>query len=502
MEARGMETQEGRVLKRGLKRRHLTMIAIGGSIGTGLFLAMGGTIKDAGPGGAMVAYAVMGIVVYFMMTALGEMATRLPIPGAFTSYADRFIDKAWGFTNGWSYWFGSAMTVAAELIAGASIIKYWFPNSNSSLWAMLFLAILLAINLFTVKGFGEAEYWFAGIKVIVTIVFLIVSILMILGIMSGTGSHGFSNWTLDGGSEGKAPFIHGIGGIVGIFMVAAFSFSNTELVGLSAAESENPRKDVPRAVKSIFLRLIIFYLGTIFVVGTLIPFTEPTLLDAAEDNVAASPFTIIFQRAGFAAAASLMNAVILTSVLSCGNSSMYSASRTLQHMAKRGDAPRFFAKLSTNGVPVRAILVTACIAATAFFASLIGDGVAYTAAYYLCGIAGVFNWMTISVAHYRFRRGWIKQGRSLDELEYKSPFYPFGSWFVIFVCIIICLGANYWVFSDFNWFDFITCYAIIPLSIIMFFVYKKVKKTKWVKYEEMDFTPPEDADKKNISALY
>ena len=183
MEARGMETQEGRVLKRGLKRRHLTMIAIGGSIGTGLFLAMGGTIRDAGPGGAMVAYAVMGIVVYFMMTALGEMATRLPIPGAFTSYADRFIDKAWGFTNGWSYWFGSAMTVAAELIAGAIIIKYWFPNSNSSLWAMLFLAILLAINLFTVKGFGEAEYWFAGIKVIVTIVFLIVSILMILGIM-------------------------------------------------------------------------------------------------------------------------------------------------------------------------------------------------------------------------------------------------------------------------------------------------------------------------------
>ena len=150
------------------------------------------------------------------------------------------------------------MTVAAELIAGAIIIKYWFPNSNSSLWAMLFLAVLLAINLFTVKGFGEAEYWFAGIKVIVTIVFLIVSVLMILGIMSGTGSQGFSNWTLDGGSQGKAPFIHGIGGIVGIFMVAAFSFSNTELVGLSAAESENPRKDVPRAVKSIFFRLIIF----------------------------------------------------------------------------------------------------------------------------------------------------------------------------------------------------------------------------------------------------
>ena len=237
-------------------------------------------------------------------------------------------------------------------------------------------------------------------------------------------------------------------------MVAAFSFSNTELVGLSAAESENPRKDVPRAVKSIFFRLIIFYLGTIFVVGTLIPFTEPTLLDAAEDNVAASPFTIIFQRAGFAAAASLMNAVILTSVLSCGNSSMYSASRTLQHMAKRGDAPRFFAKLSTNGVPVRAIIVTACIAATAFFASLIGDGVAYTAAYYLCGIAGVFNWMTISVAHYRFRRGWIKGDIRWMSWNTSRRFIR-SILIVIFVCIIVCLGANYWVFSDFNWFDFI-----------------------------------------------
>lgn len=502
METRGMETQEGRVLKRGLKRRHLTMIAIGGSIGTGLFLAMGGTIRDAGPGGALVAYAIMGVIVYFMMTALGEMATRLPIPGAFTAYADRFVDKAWGFTNGWSYWFGSAMTVAAELIAGAIIIKYWFPDSSSSVWAMLFLAILLVINLFSVKGFGEAEYWFAGIKVVVTIIFLIVSVLMIIGILSGTGNHGFSNWTLDGGEAGKAPFVNGLGGIVGIFMVAAFSFSNTELVGLSAAESENPKSDIPRAVHSIFWRLIIFYMGTIFVVGTLIPFTEPTLLDAAEDNVAASPFTIIFQRAGFAAAASLMNAVILTSVLSCGNSSMYSASRTLQHMAQRGDAPRYFSRLSKNGVPVRAIIATACIAATAFFASLIGDGMAYTAAYSLCGIAGVYNWLTISVAHYRFRKGWLKQGHTLDELEYKSPFYPFGSWFAIIMCIIICFGANYTVFLDFDWFSFITCYAIIPLSVIMFFVYKKVKGTKWVKYEDMDFNPPEDADKKNISAIY
>ena len=494
------ESKENNSLKRRLTSRHLSMIAIGGSIGTGLFLAMGGTIRDAGPGGAMVAYIIMGAVVFCMMTALGEMATKLPIPGAFTSYANRFIDPAWGFTNGWAYWFGSSMTVAAELIAGAIIIKYWFPGTNSSLWAMLFLAALLAINLFSVKGFGEAEFWFAGIKVVVTIIFLIVGVLMIVGIMHSGEEAGFHNWVLDGGEAGKAPFINGIGGIIGIFMVAAFSFSNTELVGLSAAEAENPSRDVPKAINSVFWRIMIFYLGTIFVIATLIPFTEPSLLSAAEDNVAASPFTIIFRNAGFAAAASVMNAVILTSVLSCGNSSLYAASRTLQHMAEKGDAPKFFAKISNHGVPVRAVLATSIIAASAFGASLIGDGRAYTAAYYLCGIAGIYNWLTISVAHYKFRKGWVKQGHSLNELEYKSPFFPYGSWFCIIICIIICFGANWWVFTDFNWFDFLTCYAIIPLSIVMFFVYKYVKKTKWVRYEDMDFTPPEGITRKDISA--
>lgn len=286
-------------------------------------------------------------------------------------------------------------------------------------------------------------------------------------------------------------------------MVAAFSFSNTELVGLSAAESENPKEDVPRAIHSVFWRLMIFYLGTIFVVATLIPFTEPSLLDASEDNVAASPFTIIFRNAGFAAAASLMNAVILTSVLSCGNSSMYAASRTMQHMAESGDAPKFFAKISKNGVPVRSVLLTGVIAATAFAASMIGDGVAYTAAYYLCGIAGVYNWLTISVAHYRFRKAWTAQGHSLDELDYKSPFYPWGSWLCIIMCIVICFGANWWVFTDFNWFDFLTCYGIIPISIVMFFVYKKKRGTVWVKYEDMDLSRPANIEeaRKHMSGM-
>ncbi len=496
------DIQGRETLERGLKRRHLTMIAIGGTIGTGLFLAMGGTVHDAGPGGALLAYAIMGIVVFFMMNALGEIATELPIPGAFTSYADRFIDPAWGFMNGWSYWFGCSMTVAAELIAGSIIVKYWFPGSNSAMWAALFLAILLALNLFSVKGFGEAEYWFAGIKVVVTILFLIVGVLMIVGIM-GFGGHesGFSNWTLDGGEAGKAPFPNGVGGVILVFLVAAFSFSNTEVVGLTAAESENPTQDVPKAIRSVFWRILIFYIGAIIVIATLIPFTEPTLLDATEDNVAASPFTMVFKNAGLAAAASVMNAVILTSVLSCGNSTMYCASRTLQVMARKGTAPKYFSKISGKGVPVRAVIATAIIASTAFIASLVGDGIAYTAAYYLCGVAGLINWLTISLAHYRFRKGWLKQGRTLDQLKFKCPLFPYGTLFAIFICILVIITCNYWLFADFNWFDFITSYGMIPLGFILFFGYKKKMNTKWVKYEDMDFTLPEGADRKNISAV-
>src|SRR5450631_2390767 len=291
-------------LHRSIGTRQLSMIAIGGAIGTGLFFASGGAIAQAGPGGAMMAYATMGLAVYCMMQSLGEMATQLPIPGSFEAYAERFIDPSLGFAVGWNYWFSWAITLAAELVAGALIIQFWFPHSNSTLWAMGFFVVLLALNLLSVRAYAEAEYWFAGIKVVTVIIFIVVGALMIVG-MAGGEAVGFRNWTLGDATTGQhAPFVGGWNTVLLVFLVAGFSFQGTEAVGLAAAESRDPRTSVPAAIRSVFWRILLFYIGSIFVVGSLIPFTDPNLL-RGEESIAYSPFTIVFQqipRFGFYAA--------------------------------------------------------------------------------------------------------------------------------------------------------------------------------------------------------
>src|SRR6202047_1420433 len=262
-------------LRHDIGTRQLSMIAIGGAIGTGLFFASGAAIAQAGPGGALLAYSVMGLAVYCMMQSLGERATQLPIPGSFEAYAERFIDPSLGFAVGWNYWFSWAITLAAELVAGSLIVQFWFPQSNSTLWAMGFFSVLLALNLLSVKAYAEAEYWFAGIKVVTVVIFLAVGALMITG-MIGDHHAGFHNWFLHDPKTGtKAPFVGGLTAILTVFLVAGFSFQGTEGVGLAAAETANPTKNVPKAIRTVFWRILLFYIGSIFVVGTLIPYSDP-----------------------------------------------------------------------------------------------------------------------------------------------------------------------------------------------------------------------------------
>lgn len=339
-------------LKRSLQARHLNMIAMGGAIGTGIFLALGATIKQAGPGGALTAYACIGVMVYFLMTSLGEMATFMPVSGSFETYASRFIDPAFGFALGWNYWYNWAITVAAEMVAGALIMKFWFPNVPAIIWSVLFLVLIVSLNLLSTKAYGESEYWFAGIKVFTVIVFLLIGIATILGILGGH-TVGLQNFTIK-----DAPFVGGVKSIFMVFLIAGFSFQGTELVGIAAGESENPEKTIPKAINTIFWRIIVFYLGTIFVVSAIIPYTDA--------GVNTSPFTLVFERAGIAAAASLMNAVILTSVISCGNSGMYASSRMLYAMAKEGKAPSWLGKLNSRGVPVNALALTTLVASACF----------------------------------------------------------------------------------------------------------------------------------------
>ncbi|MTH53432.1 amino acid permease [Bacillus mangrovi] len=471
-------------LQRGLKARHLTMISIGGSIGTGLFLASGTSIYTAGPGGALLAYTIIGVMVYLLMTSLGEMASYMPVSGSFSTYASKFADPALGFALGWNYWFSWAITLAVETSAAAILMKYWLPDSSSLMWNVLFLLLIVGLNLMPVKKYGEAEYWFAMIKVAAIVVFIITGLLMIFGILTGETS-GLSGFT-----AGDAPFHGGILAVLGIMMIAGFSFQGTEIVGIVAGESDNPKKNIPIAVKQIFWRILLFYMLAIFVIAMIIPFTDERLMGGGLSNMAMSPFTLVFERAGIAFAASVMNAVILTSVLSAGNSGLYAATRMLYVMAKEKKAPAFLTRINKNGVPIFALLLTGLIGMLAFMSSLYSEETVFLWLLNASGLTGFIAWMGIAVSHYRFRKGYLAQGNRLEDLPYKAKWYPLGPIMAGTLCLFIILGQNYQAFigGPIDWYGILVTYIGLPIFIGTWICYKLFHKTKWVKLQKMDLS--------------
>ncbi|MFS0781680.1 amino acid permease [Bacillus sp. 1P06AnD] len=467
-------------LERKLKSRHLMMISLGGTIGTGLFLASGNAIHIAGPGGALLAYSLVGIMVFFLMTSLAEMATYMPVSGSFSTYAAKFVDPALGFALGWNYWFSWAVTIAAELSAVSLVMKFWFPDVNSLVWSAGCLAVLFLLNVLSVKSFGESEYWFALIKVVAVIFFVVTGILMILGIFGGEAI-GFKNFTIK-----DAPFNGGFMTVFGIFMAAGFSFQGTELLGVAAGESQNPRKTIPSAVKSVFWRILLFYILTILVIGLIIPYTNPNL--ASTDDVTISPFTLVFQKAGFALATSVMNAIILTSILSAGNSGLYAAARMLWNLSKEGNAPRFLGKINKRGIPMNALIATSLVGCLAFLSSLFGDGVVYVWLLNASGLTGFIAWAGIAISHYRFRKAFHAQGKHTDDLIYKAKWYPFGPIFALILCLIIILGQNYSAFAgdSIDWHGLLVSYISLPIFLGCWIGYKWKYKTKVIPLNECD----------------
>lgn len=469
-------------VKRKLKSRHMTMIAIGGSIGTGLFIGTGESIHTAGPGGAVLAYAAIGIMVYFLMTSLGEMATYMPISGSFAAYATRFVDPALGFALGWNYWFNWAITLAVEISASAIVMKFWFPNVPSIVWSLTFLGLLFGLNALSVKGYGESEYWFSFIKVVTIVIFIVIGLLTIVGIIGGEYI-GFKNLTI-----GDAPFVGGASGIFTIFFIAGFSFQGTELVGIAAGESEDPEKNVPKAIKRVFWRILLFYIVAIAITGLIIPYTNPNLLGGDVNNVAVSPFTLVFEKAGLAFAASVMNAVILTSILSAGNSGLYASTRMLWAIAKDGQAPKFFGHVNKHGIPMNALVVTTLVGAFAFFTSIFGDQV-FSWLLNASGLSGFIAWIGIAISHYRFRRAFIVQGHDLNELKYKAKWYPLGPIIALLMCIFVIVGQNYQAFTGpkIDWYGIAVSYIGLPIFVLLWVGYKVVKKSKIVKLDECHF---------------
>ena len=364
----GRQYMEDNNMKRGLTSRHITMIAIGGAIGTGLFVATGSVISEAGPGGAILAYLLIGIMLYFLMASIGELATFYPVSGSFSSYSTRFVDPSLGFTMGWLYWGMWTLVTSVDVIVAANVLKFWhaFNFFSPLAWSLIFITLLLLLNIFSVKAFGETEFWLSLIKVVTIIVFIVFGILMIFGILGGH-SYGFENYT-----KGQAPFVGGISGILSVLLVAGFSVGGTEVVAVTAGESSDPSKSMPRAIKQVFWRILLFYVLSIAVIAAIIPYTDPLLLNESQ-SVTQSPFTIVFDRIGIAFAASVINAVILTSLLSAANSGIYTTSRMLYSLSVDKQAPQFFNKLNkTTKLPIRSILTTyLLVVAVVIYLSLI-----------------------------------------------------------------------------------------------------------------------------------
>lgn len=479
-------------VQRKLKSRHISMIAIGGCIGTGLFMTSGGAIREAGPGGALLAFTIIGIMVFFLMTSLGEMATYLPISGSFSTYATRFVDPSLGFALGWNYWFNWVITVAADVSIASFVIKYWsmFDFLPAWTWSLIFLAIIFLLNTMSVKVYGESEYWFALIKVATVILFIGIGLLTIFGILGGEYI-GFKNFT-----AGDAPFL-GDGTvnnfllILGVFLVAGFSFQGTELVGITAGESEEPEKTIPKAINQVFWRILIFYILAIFIIGMIIPYTNPNLMGG--DDIAKSPFTLVFENAGLAFAAAFMNAVILTSILSAGNSGMYASTRMLYAMGKDGLAPKRFSDVNRKGVPIPSLLATGVVVVIIFLVERLANG-AYEYIVAASGMTGFIAWLGIAISHYRFRRAFYAQNKDTSVLKYKAKLFPFGPIFAFVLCILVILGQDVELVTKgtFEWNSVLITYMGIPVFLV-FYIYHKLKyKTRLIPLSNVDLSPHKD----------
>ncbi|RKO92466.1 amino acid permease/ SLC12A domain-containing protein, partial [Blyttiomyces helicus] len=431
----------GEPTRRRLKARHLQMIAIGGTIGTGLFLSSGMSIAKAGPAGALLAYIIAGIMVFFVVSSLGEMATFMPISGSFNAYATRFVDPALGFTAGWTYWFQWALTLPAELTAAGVIIQFWLPNINGWVWFLVLLVILFGVNIIGVEIYGEVEFVMSFIKVIAVIIFIILGVLIDAG-ATGNPTIGFSNYNTAGGAlRGSqilphfAPFANGFSGIFQVFTIAFFSYGGTELVGITAGEAADPRKSVPKAINGTFWRISIFYTGAIFIIGLLLPSQSPELVNP-DGTAASSPFTLSLKLAGINAGANVINAVILVAVVSAANSSMYAASRTLMALALEGKAPSIFGRTTKNGVPLNALIVSTFVGSLAFLGTPWGNGVVFFWLTNLISCSILVTWLMILWTHIRFRQAYVAQGLQLDRLPFKATWYPWGAYLGLAIGII------------------------------------------------------------------
>jgi amino acid transporter len=472
-------------LHRTLQNRHLQMIAIGGTIGTGLFVGSGSALVTGGPGALVIDYVIIGFMLFNVCMALGELSVVFPVSGSFAAHGTRFLDPAWGFAMGWNYALSWLVIMPLELTAAGIVINYWTTSVNIAAWITIFLIMLLIINLFGVRGYGEIEFFMSIIKVIAIIGFIILGIVLTFG--------GGPNHQYIGGQYWHDPgtFANGFKGVCSVFVTAAFAFGGAELIGLTAAEADNPRKTIPRATKQVFWRITLFYVVSLTLIGCLVPYTSPRLLNKSSNyDAAASPFVIAIENAGIKVLPSIFNFAILCAILSAGNSSVYAASRTLCALAENGQAPKIFTYIDRKGRPLSAVALSMLLGFIAYInCAQVGTQV-FDWLLAISGLSNFFTWGSISACHIMFRLAWKAQGHSLEELVFVAPFGIVGSCISLLLNILCLIAQFYIAVSPINGSasaeSFFQAYLAAPIVVAFYFVWKIWKRTPFVRPSTID----------------
>lgn len=373
----------------------------------------------------------------FTCQALAELAVLYPVNGAFYTYVVRFVDPSWGFAMGWDYAISWLTILPFELVAASITISYWRDDLNMGIWVAVFLVVLCCIQIFGVRGYGEVEFVLSMIKIAACTGFIILGIVINCGGVGDRGYLGARYW------HDPGAFKNGFNGFCSVFVVAAFAFGGTELVGLAAAESANPRKAIPLATKQVFWRIFFFYVVNLFIVGLILPSDDDRLLNSTGANTKASPFVLAIEDAGIKVLPSIFNAVITLAVISVANSCTFGSTRTMQAMAERGMAPRALARVDKHGRPVWCIAVQLAFGLLAFIGEASSQSAVFTWLLSLSGLSYFLVWGTICATHIRFRRAWKAHGHSLDLIPYKPTLGIWGSWIGLVLCAL-CLVAVFY----------------------------------------------------------
>ncbi|KAK3314610.1 amino acid permease-domain-containing protein [Apodospora peruviana] len=482
---------EGTVeLERSMKTRHLHMIAIGGSIGAGFFVGSGSALRTGGPGSVLIDFLIMGIMMFNTVYALGELAVMFPVSGGFYTYSTRFIDPSWGFAMGWNYVFQWAIVLPLELTVCGLTVQYWRPDTSVAIWITVFFVAIVIVNIFGTLGYAEEEFWSSVIKLAATVIFMIIAFVLVLG----GGPEGGAYSEYQGAKLWYDPgaFANGFRGFCSVFVTAAFAFSGTELVGLAAAEARNPVKSLPGAIKQVFWRITLFYILGLFFVGLLIRHDDERLLGGNPyADVHASPFVLVGVTAGLKGFDSFMNVVILVSVLSIGVSSVYGGSRTLTALAQQGYAPKIFSYVDKSGRPLFSVGIIIIFGLLAYV-NLDADGpTVFDWLLALSGLAALFTWGSICLAHIRFRKAWAYHGHTIDEIPFKAIGGVYGSYLGLFLIFLVLIAQLFIaicpVSGGFNTAEgFFKSYLALPVVLFFWVCGYFWKRTGWLTVDKID----------------